>query len=151
MRKLLRRVGDGGYWAPETVIAAGRLLYAPPIVTGRETDEAVAAAQNSAALDQWIAGFAQREAHSVAEVRAALFGQLLAAHDREMNNAISPFAHEDMVRAIEAVMCAFRKVLHGVRPPRFGAGSTPRSFKIARTVLRPTWKPMFFRAHWILA
>jgi hypothetical protein len=104
MRKLLRRIGDGGYWAPETVIAAGRLLYAPPIVTGRETDEAVAAAHDSTALRKWLAGFARRQDHSVAEVHAALFGRLLAAHDREMNNAIGAFGDEEMKRAIAAVI-----------------------------------------------
>jgi hypothetical protein len=104
VKRLLLRLGDGGYWAAETVIAAGGLLHVPPVVTGRETDEAVATAQDGAALGKWLARFARDQDYSIAEIRAALFDQLLIAHEREMNNAIGAFAHDDMKRAIDAVM-----------------------------------------------
>ena len=41
LRALLLRIGDGGFWAAETVISVGRLLHTSPIMTAREAVEAL--------------------------------------------------------------------------------------------------------------
>ncbi|HVV51972.1 MAG TPA: P-loop NTPase fold protein [Polyangia bacterium] len=107
LRKLLLRVGNREYWPPESVVAAGKLLYAPPIVTGREADEALVAGGDVAGLRTWLAGFSRPEG-SASEVQWALFDQLLVIHDREMNRAIGAPAEESQKEAIGVVLRAVR-------------------------------------------
>jgi len=103
MTDLLLHLGEGGFWAAETVIAVGRLLDTPPIMTARESDDALSKHTSGSDLRSWLDGFAAHGDRTAPEVRRAFFDQLLAAHSRAMDRASESFSADEMAVEIEAV------------------------------------------------
>lgn len=110
MRDLLLHLGEGGLWAAETVIATGRLLDMPPIMTAREANEALAETRSASDLRGWLERFSAKGDRSVPEVRAAFFDQLLAEHSRAMDRAIESFSADDVAVAAGDVLEVVRVI-----------------------------------------
>jgi len=107
---LLHRIGDGGFWAPETVIRLGRLLHTSPTMTAREAASALDEARDALSLRTWLEEFSAREERTRPEVHAAFFTQLLATYTRMMEVASGSFSSNEMDQAIQSVLTTIRVI-----------------------------------------
>ena len=107
---LLHRIGDGGFWAPETVISIGRLLHTSPTMTAREAASALAEARDTLSLRTWLEEFSAREERTRPEVHSAFFTHLLATYTRMMDVASGSFSSDEMDQAIQSVLTTVRVI-----------------------------------------